>query len=86
MSNVVFTAKTAKNNFGRLLDEARRAPVTIEKNGRKTAVMLSIEEYRFLETLSDLYWAKRAKEAEKEGFIGVRKSEKLLKQLLHAND
>lgn len=80
-----FSAKEAKNNFGRLLDEARRVPVTIKKNGRKVAVVLSLEEYNFLEALSDAYWAKRARQAEKEGFIGVKRSEKLLKQMLHAH-
>ncbi len=79
-----FTAKEAKNNFGRLLDEARRVPVTIEKNGRKVAVMLSLEEYNFLETLSDEYWAKRAKKAEKDGYIGTARGGKLLKDLLNA--
>ena len=81
-----FTAKEAKNNFGRLLDEARRVPVFIKKNGRQVAVMMSAEEYEFLETLSDAYWGKRAIEAGKQGFIGVKKSEKLLKHMLNARD
>lgn len=85
MSTITFNAKEAKNNFGRLLDEARRVPVTIKKNGRKVAVMLSLEEYNFLEALSDVYWAKRAKEAEKSGYIGVKRSEKLLKEMLNAH-
>lgn len=84
MITSTFTAKEAKNNFGRLLDEARRVPVTIEKNGRKVAVMLSLEEYNFLETLSDAYWLKRARQAGKAGFIGVKKSQKLLEKMLHA--
>ena len=40
-----FTAKEAKNNFGRLLDEARQFPVAIEKNGRRVAVLMSVEKY-----------------------------------------
>ena len=79
-----FTAKEAKNNFGRLLDESRQYPVTIKKNGRKVAVMVSQEEYNFLEALSDAYWAKRAQQAAKKGFIGVKKSAELLKRMLHA--
>jgi prevent-host-death family protein len=82
MNTITFSAKEAKNNFGRLLDEARRVPVTIEKNGRKVAVMLSLEEYRFLEALSDAYWAKRAEEAEKDGTIGVKASERYLASVL----
>ena len=82
MSTTIFNAKEAKNNFGRLLDEARRVPVTIKKNGRKVAVILSLEEYNFLETLSDAYWAKRAKEAEKGGTIGVKASARFLASVL----
>ncbi|HZA65772.1 MAG TPA: type II toxin-antitoxin system Phd/YefM family antitoxin [Geminicoccaceae bacterium] len=35
----------AKNRFGQLIDAARRAPVTVTKNGRPTAVVMSIEDY-----------------------------------------
>ncbi len=85
MTTTTFSAKEAKNNFGRLLDEARRMPVTIKKNGRKVAVLLSLEEYGFLEALSDAHWLKRARQAAKKGFIGVKKSQKLLKRMLNAH-
>jgi len=39
------SAKDAKNHFGELLMEAQKGPVTIEKNGRPTAVVLSFEEH-----------------------------------------
>ncbi len=45
MITTTFSAKEAKNNFGRLLDEARQFPVAIEKNGRRVAVMMSVEQY-----------------------------------------
>ncbi len=45
MITTTFTAKEAKNNFGRLLDEARQFPVAIEKNGRRVAVLMSVEKY-----------------------------------------
>jgi antitoxin Phd len=35
----------AKNRFGQLLEAAQRAPVTVTKNGRPAAVVLSIEDY-----------------------------------------
>lgn len=44
------TATEAKNSFGMLLDWARQEPVLIEKQGRKVAVMLSVEEYQRLST------------------------------------
>jgi len=85
MITTTFTAKEAKNNFGRLLDEARRFPVFVKKNGRQVAVVMSSEEYEFVETLSDIYWAKRAKEAGKQGFIGVKASMKYLNSVLKRN-
>ncbi len=41
----------AKSNFGELLDTAQREPVTIERQGRPVAVVVSIEEYRAAELL-----------------------------------
>jgi prevent-host-death family protein len=35
----------AKNRFGRLLDAAQRAPVTVTKKGPPAAVVMSIEDY-----------------------------------------
>ena len=35
-----FTASDARRRFGRLLETARREPVTITKNGRAAAMML----------------------------------------------
>lgn len=51
MITTTFTAKEAKNNFGRLLDEARHAPVAVEKNGRRVAIMMSVEQYNASEVL-----------------------------------
>jgi prevent-host-death family protein len=39
-------AADAKTNFGALLDKAQRGPVTISKNGRAVAVVMSAEAYR----------------------------------------
>lgn len=41
----------AKSNFGELLDTAQREPVTIEKQGRPVAVVVSIEDYKASERL-----------------------------------
>jgi prevent-host-death family protein len=45
------SAKDAKNHFGELLLEAQKAPVTIEKNGRPVAVLLSFEEHEAAERM-----------------------------------
>jgi prevent-host-death family protein len=42
------SAKDAKYGFGRLIDLARAAPVTVEKHGRPVVVVLAIEEYERL--------------------------------------
>ena len=39
------SAIEAKNRFGQLLEAARREPVTVTKQGRPAAVMLSIEDF-----------------------------------------
>lgn len=38
-------AREAKENFGTLIDTVQREPVTILKNGRPTAVVVSTEDY-----------------------------------------
>jgi prevent-host-death family protein len=38
----------AKNRFGQLLEAAQRAPVTVTKQGRPAAIVLSIEDYERL--------------------------------------
>lgn len=53
MITTTFTAKEAKNNFGRLLDEARHSPVAVEKNGRRVAVVMSVEKYNASESFKN---------------------------------
>ena len=38
-------AADAKTNFGALLDKSQRGPVTISKNGRAVAVVMSADAY-----------------------------------------
>ena len=45
------SAKDAKYGFGRLIDLARTAPVTVTKHGRPVFVVLSVEEYERLKAL-----------------------------------
>ncbi len=86
MINTTFSAKEAKNNFGRLLDEARLSPVAVEKNGKRVAVVMSVLEYDEFEIRRDAYWGELALQAEKKGFIGVVKSQALLKKYLNAHN
>ena len=77
-------AREAKNHFGRLLHDAQKEPVTINKNGYPVAVVLSIGEYQLFEKLKQELWLEKAQEAEKEGFIGERQSDELIENLLNA--
>ena len=80
------SASDAKNNFGELLEEARKNPIKIERNGRPVAVVVSHEDYERLEAMEDAWWGKQAEEALKEGSLGVEASEKFLAEMLNAKD
>lgn len=82
----VFSAKQAKDGFGRLIDTAQKEPVQIEKKGRAVAVLVSSDEYARLEAMENVWWAEQAKTAAKEGHLGNAESEKLLASLLNAQD
>jgi prevent-host-death family protein len=73
-----------KTRFGEYLDIVRDEPVIIEKTGRSVAVLISWREYERLTALENAYWLKRAKEAEKSGYVGKTKSMKILKAGLNA--
>ena len=75
------SATEAKNNFGELLDSARRRPIEITKKGRSVAVVLAIEEFERLQTIEDKLLALQAQQANDEGYIGVAASEDLFLNL-----
>ncbi|SPH20640.1 hypothetical protein ASD8599_01379 [Ascidiaceihabitans donghaensis] len=43
-----FSAKDAKNQFGKMIDDARLEPIVIEKHGRPVVVVCSVEEFERL--------------------------------------
>jgi len=73
------TATELKNRFGKYLDISRVEPVIVDKTGRKTAVLLSYEEYKRLTEMEDTYWAQKALGAEQEGYAGTETRLALLK-------
>lgn len=77
------TASYVKNNLGAVIDAALREPVAIQRSGRNTVVMIAYEDYEALVALSDRYWAERALQAEKSGFIGKKESEDFLQEMLN---
>lgn len=49
---ITISSNAAKQAFGRVLDDAQREPVMIQKHNRSTAVILSIAEYERLRGLN----------------------------------
>ena len=74
-------AREAKNSFGKLLDDARRETVAIERYGRTVAVLMPVEEYERLEDMENTYWLERAETADANGYVGTNESEEFLKKL-----
>ena len=86
MTNKSIPATKAKTAFAELLDFARMEPVTVTRNNRAVAVVLSPEEYARLVAHDDKYWGEEAKKAAKKGLLGERKSSAFLSAVLNAND
>ena len=78
------SATEAKVHFGKWLDVARQETVSIEKQGRSVAVILSQEEFERLNEVDELMWSLKAEAAKKEGLLSVEESENFLNDLLNA--
>lgn len=74
------SATDLKNRLGQYLDSSQKEPVIVEKSGRASAVILSFDEYEKLSQYEDYYWGKLAEEAEKSGYLGVKKTTLKLKE------
>ncbi len=77
-----YTASEAKNNFGEILDAARRAPVEIKRHGRSAAFVIAPED---MEAFEDWYLGMRATEIMKKGkMLGVKKTKVFLDSIRNA--
>ncbi len=63
------TATEVQTRFGEYVDRAQQEPVSIKKNGRKYAVLLSQAEYERLQGVEDRHWGQMAAEAKKNGML-----------------
>lgn len=77
-----FAASDLKSRLGDLFMAAARVPVQITKRGKQAYVLMSEEQFRHLEAMEDAFWAARAEQALKSGFVGTDKAETLLQNLL----
>ena len=73
------SATDIKNHFGQYLERSVLEPVIIGKTGRPVAVILSIRDYERLSTLEDQYWAQRAAQSEKRGYLGTKATMQFLR-------
>jgi antitoxin Phd len=80
------SATEIKNRLGQHLAHVAVEPVTIEKNGRPVAVLLSFEEYELLQRSDDHFWGQAARAAEAEGFLSVGDSLKYLRDGVSSED
>ena len=81
-----YTAKDAKNRFGQLIDDVKSSPVSITRNGRNVAVMISTSDAKLLDHLAqcleEKYWSDRIAEAEEGGYLSIEESNKILQDAL----
>ncbi|SLM28826.1 Toxin-antitoxin system, antitoxin component, PHD family [Desulfamplus magnetovallimortis] len=76
---MLVTATELKNRLGLYLDTAETDPVVIKKSGRIKSVLISNTMYEKFLSYEDAYWASKAIEAEKEGYMGEKASDEILK-------
>jgi prevent-host-death family protein len=79
------TATELKTKTGQTLDTVQRESVTIEKNGRPVAVIISQADYERLTRLENEYWLARVEAAEKSGYIGTEATTSFFKEMLKGN-
>ncbi len=86
MTDKSITATEAKNRFADLVDLARTEPITITRNDRAVAVVLSPTEYSRLMASDDAYWGEQAKKAKAGDFLSKAESSEFLNSILNAPD
>ena len=82
-TELAFAATEAKQKFGEIMDAAQKAPVVVTKSGRPHVVMLSVEAYNRLQEYEDQYWAAKANEGVRSGFLGPEATMISLQKLLN---
>ena len=70
-----------KNRIGQYLDMAETTPVLVKKSGRPKSVLISHDMYTKFMALEDAYWARKAAEAEAEGYLGEAATKRVIKQI-----
>jgi prevent-host-death family protein len=83
MTVKVVSISEAQNNFDAVLNLAQKNPVKIERDGHPVAVIVSYEQFEYIE---DAWWAIQAQEVSKEGFLSQKQSEDFLAEVLNTKE
>jgi prevent-host-death family protein len=75
------TSTEARQNFSALISALKDSPVTISKQDKEVAVMLSSERYKELKKLEDILYGKAAELAIQESFASNEDAKNLLDSL-----
>ncbi len=86
MTNQSLTATEAKNRFADMVDLARLEPVTITRNEKPVAIVLSPDEYSRLTASDDAYWGTLAKTVKPTDFHTPKESQDFLNKFLNVPD
>ncbi len=79
--NVVTVSKMRDNLSNTLSGVSDDEPVTIQKNNKDIAVLISSRRYRELQRIEDLLYVKAAELAIEEGFASDKEAEEIMAKL-----
>ena len=79
----------ARLDSAEVLKAVRNETITVTRNGKPAAVVISPARYRglmrvlaaFMEEMEEREWAQKARAARKDGFIGYEESEAFIRKL-----
>ena len=72
------TSTEARQNFSSVISTVETDPVTISKQDKDVAVIISSARYQELKKLEDILYEKAAELALQEGFVSNKKAQDLL--------
>ena len=72
------TSTEARQNFSSVISTVETNPVTISKQDKDVAVIISSARYQELKKLEDILYEKAAELALQEGFVSNKKAQDLL--------
>jgi len=72
------TSTEARQNFSAVISTVEESPVTISKQDKEVAVIISSTRYKELKKLEDILYGKAAELAIKEGFASDKEVSEIL--------